>query len=177
MLTKSLAVCARPPNSARMPCRKMPVQPLADRRGRSVTMAAGPHASSSPAISWSDIGDFGQVRSHPELTRAGWPLPSSLPHSTPRRKATHNPPPPGTPGTPNTAWLVPPYPLVARPALLLHSLAAAVARWTLFFFFCFLPLDAPPPMWLFPPSLRPHHPSRPHTSLLALPSARTPLAP
>jgi len=43
-----------------------------------------------------------------------------------------------------------------------------------FFFFCFLPLDAPPPMWLFPPSLRPHHPSRPHTSLLALPSARTP---
>ena len=96
----------------------------------------------------------------------------SLPHSTPPAQSHTQPTPPGTPGTPNTAWLVHPYPFVARPALLLHSLAAAVARWT--FFFCFLPLDAPPPMWLFPPSLGPHHPSRHHTPSLALPSARTP---
>lgn len=79
--------CMRTPAKQRPDAlQKMPVQPLADLRGRSVTMAAGPHASSSPAISWSDIGDFGQVRSHQSsqglLVSPSLHPPGAKPHTT-----------------------------------------------------------------------------------------------
>ncbi|KAF1976176.1 hypothetical protein BU23DRAFT_42482 [Bimuria novae-zelandiae CBS 107.79] len=146
--------------------KRKPVERLADRQWRSITVAAGPHASSSPAISPSDIGDFVQVRSFKTSLSSFLSLPPL--------------PPPGAKPHPVVRYLVPQtrpgsisHALPRPPALLLYCGrrrgALAFFSFASFRLMLYTPHVAVPALTSSSPS------SRHHSPFLALPSP--PLAP